>query len=236
MTDASRPAPRRSEPGRPRGTLATALVEQLRRAVLSGDLLPGQRLRLEDLRDRYAVSLSPLREAISRLGSEGLLLLEDQRGVRVAPVSRENLAEVVSLRCDLEPKALRESIRLGGDAWEADVTTAHVMLSRQEKSDEGSQRVERWEQLHRHLHMALLSACGMPLLLQFCSMLNDRGDRYRRLFLTNEKVGAAVMAEHAAIVDASLARQADLACERLRAHIADSARFVYEALARQQAP
>lgn len=237
MTDSQAPGERDdAASGRPRATLATTLVEKLRREVLAGDLLPGQRLRLEELRDRYGVSLSPLREAVSRLGSEGLLLIEDQRGVRVAPVSAENLAEVVSLRADLEPKALRDSIGHGDDDWEARVTTAFLMLSRQEKTQEGSQRVERWERLHRQLHMALLSACRMPLLLQFCTMLNDRGDRYRRLFLANQAVDQSVQAEHQTIVEASLARDADRACELLRRHIERSAQYVYDALYRQHLP
>jgi len=224
----SEPAPERG-----RATLATSLVERLRQEVLSGELLPGQRIRLEELRDRYGVSLSPLREAVSRLGSEGLLLIEDQRGVRVAPVSAENLAEVVELRADLEPKALRDSILHADEEGEVRITGTLMQLSRQEKTDNGQQRVERWERLHRQLHMSLISACRMPLLLQFCSMLNDRGDRYRRLFLANRTVDQRVALEHHQLVEACLERDADKACGLLRAHIEGAAVYVYEALARQ---
>lgn len=226
-----------SSPERGKKTLATSVVERLRQEILAGDLLPGQRLRLEDLRDRYGVSLSPLREAVARLGSQGLLQIEDQRGVRVAPVSAENLAEVVLLRATLEPMALRDSILHGGDTWEANVTTALLMLSRQEKNTgTGNQRVERWEKLHRQLHMSLLSACQMPLLLQFCDMLNDRGDRYRRLFLANETVDQSVVEEHKQIAEASVNRDADRACALLRQHIERSAQYVYNALGRQHTP
>ncbi len=218
-----------------KATLATSLAERVRQEVLSGALLPGQRLRLDELRERYGVSLSPLREAISRLGSEGLLQIEDQRGVRVAPVSAQNLAEVVALRADLEPKALGDAIAHADDEWESRVTTALLMLQRQEKAGDGHQRVERWERLHRQLHMALLSTCRMPLLLQFCTLLNDRADRYRRLFLSNQTVDQSVTDEHRAIVEASLDRDAPRACELLRHHIERSAAYVYRAL-EQQAP
>ncbi len=221
-------------PERGRATLATSLVERLRQEILSGVLLPGQRLKLDDLRDRYAVSLSPLREAVSRLSSEGLLLNADQRGVRVAPVSAENLAEVIELRADLEPKALHNSILHADDEWEIRISGALLLLDRQERqAAEGHQRVERWEQLHRQLHMSLISACRMPLLLQFCSQLNDRGDRYRRLFLTDRSVEEHVKQEHQQLVELGLTRQAEAARDLLRQHIEQSARYVYEALAQQ---
>lgn len=214
-------------------TLATSLVEQLRQEVLTGALLPGQPLRLDELRERYAVSLSPLREAVSRLGAEGLLQIEHQRSVRVAPVSPENLAEVVLLRAELEPLALRDAIKHADDHFEARITMALAMLTRQEKHGDGQHRVERWERLHRQLHKALISTCSMPLLLQFCSMLNDRADRYRRLFLADMTVDASVRREHHQIVEASLNRDADQACRLLRHHIERSAKYVREAIERQ---
>ena len=115
-------------------TLATSLVEQLRQEVLTGALLPGQPLRLDELRERYAVSLSPLREAVSRLGAEGLLQIEHQRSVRVAPVSPENLAEVVLLRAELEPLALRDAIKHADDHFEARITMALGSASRKASS------------------------------------------------------------------------------------------------------
>lgn len=220
-------------PERGRATLATSLVARLRQAILSGELLPGERLRLEDLRDRYGVSLSPLREAMSRLGSEGLLLIEDQRGYRVAPVSADNLSEVISLRVDLEPKALRDSITHGDADWEARVVTALHMLSRLEKTGMSTQRAETWEKLHRELHTALISACQMPLLLQFCTMLNDRNDRYRRLFLANQTVDQSVMKEHKQIAEASINREIDRAGDLLKQHIERTAKYVYKALDHQ---
>src|SRR5215470_5810778 len=99
-------------------TLADALATELRSAVLRGDIAPGTKLRLGDLRARFGVSLSPLREALSRLAAEGVVAAESQRGYRVPDVSLEGLAEVNAIRCHIEPFALAESIRRGGDHWE----------------------------------------------------------------------------------------------------------------------
>lgn len=205
----------------------------MREAVLSGELAPGSRLHLDELRKAYGVSLSPLREALSRLGSEGLVVLEDQRGIRVAPVSAENLAEIIELRLTLEPQALRASVEHGDAQWEARVVSALHLLQRHERGPQGPDRVQAWERLHRELHSALISACGMPLLLQFCSMLHDRNDRYRRLFLVRQTVDTSVTQEHAQIVQACLDRDAAQASDRLARHIERTAHYVYEAIDRQ---
>lgn len=227
------PQPLAAATGQGRATLATELVVRMREAILSGELKPGARLRLDELRKAYGVSLSPLREALSRLGSEGLVLLEDQRGIRVAPVSLANLQEIIALRLTLEVQALRGSVELGDMQWEARVVAALHLLQRHERAPQGPPRVQEWEQLHRQLHFALISACDKPLLLQFCTMLHDRNDRYRRLFLVRQTVDASVMHEHAAIVQACLDRQPTLAGERLAAHIERTAHYVYEAIARR---
>src|SRR5659263_143495 len=107
-------------------TFSSELVKRLRRAILTGELAPGSRLRLEALRERLGLTQSrgPLREALSRLGAEGLVLIEDQRGYRVAPISEENLREIARLRVHMETLALREAISNGNHDWEADILSA----------------------------------------------------------------------------------------------------------------
>ena len=80
--------------------------------------MPGVKLHLDNMREAFGVSLSPLREALCRLESEGLVKIEDQRGYRVTAVSPDNLKEVIRLRVDLEGTALREAIEHGDLAWE----------------------------------------------------------------------------------------------------------------------
>src|SRR3990172_5019394 len=81
------------------GTLASSVYERLRQDVLTGELLPGHKLRIDALRLRYGVGASPVREALNRLVSEGLVTLEDQKGFRVAPVSLDELRELTHTRC-----------------------------------------------------------------------------------------------------------------------------------------
>jgi len=205
----------------PARTIADALDRQLRAAILRGEIAPGAKLKLEDLRERFGVSLSPLREALSRLAAEGLVLAESQRGYRLPEVSGERLAEVITLRCQLEPFALAESIRRGSDEWEERLVAVFHRLSKIERGEQRAARarVENWEKAHREFHEALISACGMPILLQFCSVLNDFSDRYRRLFLARNPLDRNVHGEHRAILDAALARKAARAAALLRRHV-----------------
>src|SRR5690348_17777049 len=96
-----------------KNTIASQLVHRLREAIVSGDLRPGSKINLARVRERFDVSLSPLREALARLIADGLVEFEDNRGYRVAPVSLPNLAEVTCLRVEFECLALRHAMATG---------------------------------------------------------------------------------------------------------------------------
>jgi len=213
-------------------TLSSELTGRLRQAILSGELAPGSKLKLEVLRERLGLTLSrsPLREALSRLGAEGLVRIEDQRGYRVAPVSEANLREIARLRIHLETLALRESIRLGDAQWERSIDQALGDLADAPRTESSRQAPDAWEAAHRRFHFALLGACDMPLLLQYCARVHDQNDRYRRLFLQRHPFDRDVHREHQAIVEATLERNADLACALLAQHIDRTTRNICAAL------
>lgn len=215
-------------------TLAAGIATQLRTQIANGEIAPGEKLRLEDLRASFGVSLSPLREALSRLSAEGfVVVMENERGYRVAPVSENNLREVTRLRMEIETFALRESIAGGDDHWEGAVVAALHRLNKIERALPAGTRVEEWETLHRAFHQTLLSACRMPLLLNFCATLHDLSDRYRRLFLENNPIDRNVMQEHRNISDATLERRTDAACALLREHIERTGHMVLHALTKK---
>ena len=99
-------------------TLTTDLFEQIRSDILHNRLEPGSRLLFRDMRERYRSGLSPLREALMRLVSEGLVLLEDHKGFRVAPVSREEMIDIANTLLELEAIAIRMAVEKGDDRWE----------------------------------------------------------------------------------------------------------------------
>lgn len=211
-------------------TLSSALVARLRGAIMRGDLMPGTKLVLDRIRARYGVSLSPLREALCRLESEGLVEIQDQRGYRVTPVSQANLMEVIRLRVELEGLAAREAVRHGDGEWEGRVVAALHRLSRCKRDSRTLEEQEAWEACHRAFHAELISACRMPLLIQFCSTLHDQSDRYRRIFLKEHEPDRNVPAEHRAIADAMVERRAEEAVRLLRDHVERTGRNVIAAL------
>ncbi|MFM0341408.1 GntR family transcriptional regulator [Paraburkholderia fungorum] len=204
----------------PSVTRATTIGQQLRLDIMSGRLTPGSKLHLEDLRAEMGVSLSPLREGLSRLVAEGFVTSQDQRGYSVAPVSKANLLEILELRTTLEVRALRVAIEQGDDAWETDILSAHHLLSKIGDQERWTERFyEEWEDRHRAFHSALIKGSNAPLLLHFCQMLWDMGHRYRRIFVRTDPPKRNIGREHKDLLEATLRRDADAACKILEDHI-----------------
>src|SRR5262245_39871770 len=93
-----------------------------------GRLEPGSKVQLGEIRARYNVSLSVVREAVTRLASERLLTSKSQHGFCVWPLSREDLIDLTRVRIEMERIALRESFDSGGPVWEAEALAAHHLL------------------------------------------------------------------------------------------------------------
>ena len=205
---------------RPR-SLTSAVQERLRADILSTRLLPGQKLHIAGLAKQFSVSLAAVREALSRLVADGLVQASDQRGFRVSPVSLADLRDVTQTRIDIEGLALRRSIERGGQDWLASVEAAWDSLKAvpHRYPDDPTVHYEEWVVRHRVFHRALVNACGSPWMLGFRDVLHEQSERYRRLSIRRE-VGRPrdVEAEHAAIVDAVLRRDAEAAVAALSHH------------------
>lgn len=200
-------------------TIAGRLAESIRARILLGEPPPGTKLNLERMRDEWSVSVSSLREAITRLVADGLITAEEQRGYHVAPISLENLEEVTRLRMDLEPLALRAAIRNGGLDWETEVMAALYRLNRTERNPGDMASLETWEAAHNAFHLALVERCDMPLLMRFLRILMNMNERYRRIFLSTGARHRNLVGEHTAIAEAAASRDADRAAALLEGHI-----------------
>ncbi|MBI5259733.1 MAG: GntR family transcriptional regulator [Burkholderiales bacterium] len=209
-------------------TRATSLYDQLRGDLLAGEPEPGTKLAIEALAERYQTSPTPLREALNRLVSDGLVERREQRGFVVAGISAEDLAEITKTRCWLEEIALRESIAAHATAWEEALVLAHHRLSRTPRSlsDSRFEANPEWEPLHRAFHRALIAGCGSRWLLAFCDQLADQHHRYRRLSAPRAFVKRAVKAEHQQMMEAAIEGRADDAVALLRAHFERTARLI----------
>jgi DNA-binding GntR family transcriptional regulator len=205
---------------KPTGTLASSVYQQLRTDILKGRFEPGSKLRLQHLARQYSVGNSPLREALNRLSSNGLVTREENRGFRVSTASIAELEELIRTRCMLEKTALSESIKHGDAAWEERVVIAFHRLSRLEEGAEKQRhhRTAEWETAHSDYHVALLSACGSNILLDFCRRLHEQTLRYRSLVEVVEYRDIHECSEHRKIQEAVLDRDTDRAIDMLHAH------------------
>ncbi len=150
---------------------------------------------------------------------------EGQRGFRVAPVTRGELVDLIASRVRLECMALADSCERGESEWEASILAARHRLNRHPRSQE-KLLDEVWEQLHRRFHLALIEACGSPILLSYCADLHDRFDRYRRLGVAMGGKHPVLRPLQEELVELTLARDATEACRVLKEHIEDSGRAV----------
>lgn len=201
-------------------TKASTVYEELRADILSAALEPGAKLRIEFVCERYGARNTPVREALNRLAAEGLLLRQEQRGFSVAAMSTEDLAELTRARCGIEALALRESLAQRDAAWEEQLVLARHRLERTPRSLHAGhyEANPEWERLHRDFHRALIAACGSRWLIRYSDELADHAYRYRQRSMQSVYLQRDVAAEHAAITDAALAGDAELAVALLQAH------------------
>ena len=202
-------------------TLAEGVYQALRTDILACKLRPGAKLQINTLAEDREVSLSGVREALSRLSAEGLVTLEPQRGYRVAPVSIEDLTDLTMTRIDIENLCLARSIEIGGVDWETAVVGAMHRLSRTPYWAPGDDRrlSDEWAAAHNGFHEALVSACDSVWRLRIRSSLYHQSERYRRLSVPVHSKKRDVDAEHRSISEAALARKKARACELMKEHL-----------------
>jgi GntR family transcriptional regulator, carbon starvation induced regulator len=207
--------------------------ESIREDLLAGDFEPGEKLRIDDVSDRYGVGLSPMREALSRLSESGLIVALPQRGYRVASISGGEYADLVDMRLRLEPDALRDSIANGDIDWEARVAAGYQRLaSVQRNMKNGSaDGIRSWAQEDRHFHAALISNCASPWMLNFCRTVHEQTARYHRTRIL-EGIAPAKNTEdeHRALMLAALDRDGERAASLLIDHIRSVAKRIRAAL------
>lgn len=207
-------------------TEASLVTDRLREEIVQGVVAPGTRLKLVPLARRYEVSRGPLREAASRLAAEGLVTIEDQRGFRVSPISRADLLDVTRTRQRVEVLALRDAMEHGDLAWEGEVMATCHVLARVTGHDGSPAARAEFLARHRAFHEALVAACPSAYLQHFRERLYALSERYRHLAADRYAAGASsrdIAAEHRAIAEAAVARDAERACALLAAHLGETA-------------
>lgn len=182
--------------------------------LLTGGLVPGEKLKIDRLRKDLDVGASPIREALSLLVSDQLVVRHEQRGFQAAEIGRENFDEILELRCTLEAKALRQSMARATPEWIEHLVLLHHRMTRQKAANGG-----HFEKEHKNFHMALIENCNAPLMLRFCDQLYDLNIRYRYIAGQSRGYkGRNVDDEHKKILDMVIAEDAETAVGLLQSH------------------
>jgi DNA-binding GntR family transcriptional regulator len=199
------------------GTRADWVDDLLRRAILAGELAPGEKLTGAALSVRFGVSPTPLREAFQRLAAEGLVELRPQRGARVAPASVRDAEEVYELRLLLEPQALRDSLRHTDELHRQEIRATY------ENYEAAVQRVmtdpDGVRDAHRAFHAALLARCTNERMLELVSTLAEHSRRFQVLSIGVPRGHQDVIAEHRTLCEDALAGDVDGGVRHLQEHL-----------------
>lgn len=195
-------------------TVPAFVLGELRRLIAVGDLVPGQPLRQEDLAERLGVSRVPVREALNTLESEGHVVHEPHRGYRVTELSLADLLEVYRLRQLLEAEAVRATIALGSTRVLADLRAAGAEVERANAAGD----LLAMNEANRRFHFVLVISAGLPRLERILRALWDATEAYRRLYYEESGNRERVEHEHAQIVAAFAAGDAELVIRLLDEH------------------
>lgn len=204
--------------------LPDLIYEDVRARIVSGRLGPGSPVRQDALAAELGVSKIPLREALTRLERDGLVLVHPRRGWEVRSLSPEELEEIFDLRLQLEPAAAAAAALR---ATEEDRASALALLRRLD----GTLEADAASDLNRDFHLALVRPAGKALTLQLIERLHVLAERYVRAHLEPQGRSDRARREHdtlfeawtrgdAASVDALASRHIAGARDDLRAQLA----------------
>jgi DNA-binding GntR family transcriptional regulator len=205
--------PATSAPGRP-GTTAQHAVESLRRAIVAGELRPGERVRQDEVAERLGVSLAPIREALAVLEQEGQVTYRPRRGYVVTELDLADLRELYELRQLLEERAARRALpQLDEDALERIELAARDCVAATDRGDVAAEL-----EANRRFHFALLEAPDSPHTLRVIRLLWDSTETYRAMYYNAPESRAEAAASHERILAALGEGDADRLVAELDAH------------------
>jgi DNA-binding GntR family transcriptional regulator len=201
--------------------------EYLRAELLACRRTPGERLKIDELSKNLSVSPGAVREALSRLTSEGFVTAVPQRGFRVAPVSVDELHDLTSVRIEIEALCLERALTVGDLGWQSRVVGAHHRLVHTPKVEPRNRKrvSDKWIAAHSEYHAALVAGCDSPWLLKIRELLFNQAERFRRHEVAFTNGGRDIEHGHDEILAAAVARDASRARKLLTQHLTASTRI-----------
>lgn len=221
--------------------------QHLRQSIISGAIAPDVALRIQTLGETTGFGSTPVREALRRLEAESLVLAENNRGFRSAPISVEEVKDLEASRLIVEQAMLRNSIKSGGDQWESQIVAAHYQLAKLDMPLDTPDKSQQllWSKKHQQFHDALVGAAQSKWLCSFQRQLTEQLQR-NYSFTINEalvdRVAASAklqdslrhsfgMEHHSQLMEATLDRDTAKAVTLLKEHTQFAVEFFTEVFA-----
>ncbi|BDZ41894.1 GntR family transcriptional regulator [Paraoerskovia sediminicola] len=175
---ATSPSPTRSSPGSPTDDAVAAAYSALREEILSGHLRPGAVLSQVQVAQRIGISRTPLREALRRLVSEGLVVGDFNRRMRVSELSLDDLDQIYAMRIALEPVAVRAAVPALTPPRRQHLVDEVARMQDAIDADD----LETFRQHHRAFHLGVHAGAGERIEGTLADLW-DHSERYRRSYL-----------------------------------------------------
>jgi DNA-binding GntR family transcriptional regulator len=207
-------------------TAAETALRLLRRDIVAGALKPDSKLKLRVLKERYGIGGSPMREALAQLTAQGLVQQSSQKGFSVPPIGAAHLEDITRSRQLVEIEAVKLAIAHGDAAWEDEIVASFHLLEgmfRRVRDGAGRLDVHEFEARHQRFHRALIAACPLRAVTEFCDRLYAQAARYRLLLRRFAFTREVAVAEHRILMKAVLSRNKAAAAKALKAHIGTAA-------------
>ena len=201
--------------------LSARIADEIRSAVLSGEMRPGMRIRQELLAAKFGASRIPVREALKQLENEGLVVLAPNRGAWIADVNSEESIEVYRIREVVEPLAILESVPYLTDA---DISALDAMINELERVT----TLERYLQLDREFHHYMYRRHHNRHAVDLWEDHREILRAIARRLPSSLRRRKSVMEEHRALLEAIRTHDEDRAAAVIAEHVAGSGRNVIE--------
>lgn len=186
-------------------TLVENVFNELRNNILYGKINPGEALMPSELKIKFNVSIAVIREALTRLASQGIVIQSPNRGFKVIDISKNHLENIIEARKINEGTALKLAISNKDIAWESEIIALHHKLEKTPRYIDTPHSIlnDEWNELHHDFHLALIKGCKNDVLIEICERLWDISEVYRQWSIQQDSTRPLLL-EHRQLLESIL--------------------------------
>lgn len=206
--------------------LRDVVFNTLRRAIITGEFAPGERLMEISLANRLGVSRTPVREAIRKLELEGLVIMIPRKGAQVAKITEKSLRDVIEIRCVLEEFAASLACERITPEGRENLKDAHENFVEAVKNGDILDIVEKDERFHD----AIFQATSNERLITIINNLREQFYRYRMEYVKDIEQHSVLVNEHELLLRAIYDEDSETAKRIMRTHLQNQQEGVIQAI------